>query len=473
MSNFRVRLFVRSGGAKVDFDTSRIPNPSVLNLRGRASKKLQKPVYRVDQGELGGGLDQEPLRGAEILIFNNEDENKIPLEDGILLVENGKYTALERFSVVPVNLFRRVPPSKIHPAVVTAGDNNVLSSRSPLYCGSFAADEYNEFPFEGTGGEGNVECCGISLGYSLDGQAFDPNANGHNYPWMPMSNFEQKRRLSIQLDQGNVFTAPPSSPWRYLHTTQLHRSEPSANATVADEMTQKKTTGNVAGKRSNYYVFMLPKGTDLSDLGVAVVFDRSNHFVLICTSPPSPGRYWRSLPVSTEKHTWRPEGTPDGVAEPENIGMDVIANKEYPVILPNVASRFGLHSFLLVAAAEPKNIRASTEDGSKPLLAAAQGVFKNTSKIDNAYEVGEALELLELANYNPDCVPHHSLKTLDAAINSVCKILEWRLPVPEDAGCEYDGEATQIREDYNALCNGMKEICGSLKKTAAESTGEA
>jgi hypothetical protein len=202
---------------------------------------------------------------------------------------------------------------------------------------------------------------------------------------------------------------------------------------------------------------------------VAVVFDRLNHFVLVCVSPPSPGRYWESHPGRNECHTWRPDST-EAIAEPENLGPLPIVDKPYPVVLPNVASRFRLYSFLLVAAVEPKNIRGSTEDGSKPLLAAAQSVFKNTSKIDNAYETGEALELLELANYNPDCVPHHSLKTLHAAMHSVCKMLEWRLPVPEDDDCEDDGEATQIQQDYNALCDGMKEICVSLKKL---STGEA
>jgi hypothetical protein len=477
MTTFRVRLFVRSGGAKVVFNTSHNPNPTVLNLRSRAIKKLELPLYRVDQGALGGGTHDEQLQGSEILIFNNEDEAKIPLEDGILLVEDGAYTALERFSVVPVNLFRRVPPSKIHPAVVTAtepGDNNALSSRSPLFCASFAQDEYNEFPFAGSGGEGNVQCCGISLEYTRDGQAFDPNANGHNYPWTPMTDTEQNnRRLSIKLDQGNAFTAPPTSPWRYLHATQLHETEPYAEAKVADEVTRKRATANVAAKRSNYYLFMLPKGTDLSDLGVAVVFDRPNHFVLICVSPPSPGRYWGSQTGPNEHHTWRPMSTNAAFTERENLGRIDIANKRYPVVLPNVASRFHLHSFLLVAAAEPKNIRGSSEDGSKPLFAAAQGVFKNTSKIDNAYETGEALELLELANYNPDCVLHHSLKTLDAAMTSVCKMLEWRLPVSEDDEGEDDGEATQIQQDYNALCDGMKEIFVSLKKASAGSTGEA
>jgi hypothetical protein len=354
MANFYVRLFVRSGGAKVEFDALRVPNPTVLNLRKRAIKKLQHITYHVDQGVLGGGIEQVPLQGAEILIFNNEDVTN-PLGDEIMLVENGRYTALERFSIVPINLFRRVPPSKIHPAVVTAtepGDtgNNALSLRSPLFCASFADDEYKELPFESTGGEGNVECCGISLGYSLEGQAFDPTADGHNYPWQPMDNLEQRGRLSIQLDQDDSFTAAPS-PWRYLHCTELQNTEPNALPAVPDEFTRKKSTGNVA-KRSNFYLFMLPKGADLSDLGVAVVFDRPNHFVLICVSPPSIGRFWGSLRGAAELYTLRPEGRDGAIAaditEPENIGRGIIVNKQYPVTLPNVASRFRLHSFLLV-----------------------------------------------------------------------------------------------------------------------------
>lgn len=326
-----VRLFLRTEVKRIDFDVNVHPHPTVGDLRSRAVKRLGRPEYFVSGS---------PLQGARLIVFRNDDESTTELGDTVGLTAKANYTALELFSTVPIDLFRRVPPSKIHPAVESQPGNQ-LSKRSPLFCASFREDEYRATPYEKNRKQGNVECDGISLGYNLEDDRQFAVAGGDKYPWVDMDETDQKGRVSLQLEGDDSFT-PATSNWGYLHNSPMTRQDgPDFLATVPDKRTQS-AEGPVR-KRSTYYRFKLPQGTDLAAHGVAVVFDSYNHFVLICAAQPH-YRLW----VETAPSTYSSQGEP--VPVPESNGPKQFHGETYQVILPAVAALFELHDLLVVAA---------------------------------------------------------------------------------------------------------------------------
>jgi hypothetical protein len=82
------------------------------------------------------------LQGQEILMFQEGSTTPLDLDDVETLndSEETTYYAYEKFATVPVDLYRRVKLSQIHPAVHSLTPTS-LSAVVPLYCAALTKKE--------------------------------------------------------------------------------------------------------------------------------------------------------------------------------------------------------------------------------------------------------------------------------------------------------------------------------------------
>jgi hypothetical protein len=364
-----VRVFLREGCTQIDLHALEDGTPpTVKDLHEHVLTALsQTPV---DRGMFGASVC---LHAASILVFKNGDAT--PLDGSVPLDATQMYTALEKFVVTPIDLFRLVEPSKLHPAVASTNPN-ALSSHASLLCAAFKEEEYPANPFDASGANGSIKSHGVSLNCGSGTTTFHKDSN--SLPWQDILSNEQQGEFGV--DVVSNFTAHPSS-FGYLAPAEIYNPAPFPSFVVPQtnmlplKDTQKRSGADGKNRdktkmftRSNYFRFKLPSSTELEQYGVYVVYDRANHFSLICAHQRSPtNNRWVRKDQTYELVN---PGTSIIVPEPECLGPVMYGTQIMcTVALPTIAALFQLQDFLIKAAAVPSDLRYSQNDSNKDLKA--------------------------------------------------------------------------------------------------------
>jgi hypothetical protein len=142
---------------------------------------------------------------------------------------------------VPVDLYRTVKMSQIHPAVrgLTATQ---FSAVVPLFCAALTLEEAEDPPFY-MNSQGRVLLRGASL------SCFCSTKTSSIMPWEDVTNEEPIGESHVPLDNfQNTYSGVGGNPFGILHTSKLYESGPSKlelfdSKKFKDESTKKRSSG--------------------------------------------------------------------------------------------------------------------------------------------------------------------------------------------------------------------------------------
>jgi len=371
------------------------------------------------------------------------------------------YTALEKFETTPIDLFRRVEMTKLHPTVASVNPSP-LSSRAAAVCAAFKHSEYPDNAFSASGSDGSVVSHGVSLNCGSETSTFDPAIS-------TLREDEPKGEFGVDLP---AHFTPHKSSFGYLVPAEIYEQEslPYAICPVDGMFPIKDTQKRKGADKKNidksktfsrtcYFRFKLPKGTDLQPLGVYVVLDRENHFSLICNQNNGPTNRWRLCAYGGIEPD--PNAPPAG-PEPESLGPMSFGEVRCPVALPKVAALFQLHDFLVKAAAVSRDVIFSPQ-ADKNLQAVMLLLYNNIQGISDVCDFDDAAKNLVLASYDPDNTPCRDVRTLRAAVQEVHDFLE-EGPGLEDPDAEEYSTDEELNNDLELLSLVSKVFSKNLEK---------
>jgi hypothetical protein len=331
-----------------------------------------------------------------IRLFGND--SAIELNDAFPLTMTIEYTytALEVFTTVPTDLFRTVKMDQIHPAVDSDPENNNRFTRvSPMFCAALAPLESIDLPFYMKGGRIMVR--GASL-ICHDGAVVANFAPSDEVTETEPMNTLMKIPLDDVKFQN---TYDGGTEFGILHTSMLNVSYGLAIVPLFADPKESFGSGS-RKKRHFYWRYVIRRGTDLSTLGVSLVFDNAskNHFTLIpnqrnnlsCTKwgvrLPNP----RQMHVFQQMNLYRrdpAQPTPPVDTQPEHI-FPVRYQKDY-VTYPWVAQKFELHDFVMRASGLVQSVELYDDEDRQNIAQAAEIMYDRGA---NSYEMYDALAIL-------------------------------------------------------------------------------
>jgi hypothetical protein len=188
------------------------------------------------------------LMGQEILIFQ---EGSTALDDSEMLDKDTTYYAFEKFGIVPVDLYRTVKLSHIHPAVRSLIPT-AFTQVSPLFCAALTMKEAVNPPFYTD--LGRVSVRGASL------TCCDRTEASTTMPWDDVTAEEKKGEHLVCLDnfRGSYTLPVAEDSFGILKTSRCYK--PVSNDAIAlfnsKEYKGATKKGNI--RRDCYWRFRLP-----------------------------------------------------------------------------------------------------------------------------------------------------------------------------------------------------------------------
>ena len=338
---------------------------------------------------------------------------------------NEMYFAIERFSVVPEDLFRTVEIKQIEPATYSnpqyvPDGSRSFSKASPLFCAAMKDDEWKTPSY--ILHKKKAMPRGISLFLeNTTVQSHDKFVD----PFRAIASDEKTNTETVMplevlkdyIDNAGIESDPS---FGRLKTSVTHDDNKDLKLFVGGKKlaTNKTNKKPLANKRDVYWRFKLAKGTDLRPFGMEVVYDchSPRHWTLIRTSfhDPSPAwthpsgskllvPYYRlqdDIDLTTNdgiRDMLRPFDDTDTRKEPETLG-EMTDGSAY-LVCPKVAALFGFHDLLMKASAEPVPLGFDDPDSQESVLCQALRVlYYECSEPD----VQTIIEDLASANYDPE-----------------------------------------------------------------------
>lgn len=204
----------------------------------------------------------------------------LSLSDESAIMEESVIFVLEIFTTTPCSLFRTVQPHQIHPAILSVDQSNPWSRMNPLYCGSFLEDSeidaQPKSPFH-VDRKPAVTVCGMSL------KSVVPSRERSSL----LDEVLPDEELGWSILGDSSILGKEDGDFGILHDGTLVERGPVNNVrhnlvTIGNSNKRK----GFAQKRMIFFTYELPAGTDLSCLGMAVVFDNADpaypgHFTMI------------------------------------------------------------------------------------------------------------------------------------------------------------------------------------------------
>lgn len=427
-----------------------------ITLKIRRQTILHSPsqwVVRALKSELPGIISAhcpkpEYFRTDVDPIFQLFDSvSKIALADDDDIIEGAEIFVHEIYTSTPCSLYRTIQTNRIHPVVRSVHDTNSWSKMSPIYCGSFNKEsDLLEPPF--LFNVDSMEVRGMSLKSKLPPRnresVTDPVQATENEGW---SMFHDNSALGDEVGL--------TSDFGKLHTSTLIDGSPFHTALHINVVRAK--TGNdksTRRKRMIFFAYEMPAGTDLSNFGMAVVFDNADkdyegHFSLIP---------WGGSPQKLNSDELQLGMTPLELQLPNcdsscSVYFDLtIVNHRYRAF-PFVAAQFQFHSVWMVASAEA----IADLDGDDDTAKLSRGVAVFYDDLEGLHQPEDMLPLLsKLISMNFDIrqMSSDDVRCLYHALESVS-----RLSTIDGREDDFVGEALDVVESL-------------LSKSKAESWAE-
>jgi hypothetical protein len=201
------RVFIRNKQEDVETNLK-----TIGELRPRILERLKDIAFTT-----GGPL----LEGQEILIF--QEGSTTQLENSEKLDKRTTYSAYEKFAIAPVDLYRTVKMSQIHPTVRSLNPT-AFCAVVPLYCAALTEAEAKYPPYY-TDRKGRVSIRGASLCCG------DPYTDTSLImPWDEVTEEEQTGESHVPLvNFGDTFnTNVTENSFGILHTSTIYKAGPKA-----------------------------------------------------------------------------------------------------------------------------------------------------------------------------------------------------------------------------------------------------
>jgi hypothetical protein len=391
---------------------------AVAALNDRGVTRFQAQAIYIFGNEIPTGTEIDDLGNGTPPIGLND---ATPLNTNI---KNYTYTAFEVFTTVPTVLLRTVKLNEIHP-VVNSDPGNQFTHVSPLFCAALSPSESVYPPFHMQSGRVMVRgaslfCRDESIPATVRPAAAEVEATE------PIARSMMRFPLDHMDFQG---TYQVKEEFGVLHTSLLYQK-----AGARTKEIPKRPSGNKKQKRNYFWRYMLQRGTDLSSLGVSLIFDKAStgHFTLIPNQLNDPDITDWSVCSFDRPHLWVPRPAqpmpppaamiprpmPPPVAMPESISCGYHDSAYVAYLL--VAKKFLLHDLIMKAAALELLPDGTYEDGDCQKLAqAAEVVFYRGDELPNSYELYDALAVLSSYAYNVKKMSFYDLGILRYAMTEV------------------------------------------------------
>lgn len=387
-----------------------VENPAnVGNLRNVVLGALQnRPIQHK-----GSRIEELP-KTQTILIFQNTPVELLE-NDNMELDSAMQYCVFEKFTTVPVDLYRTVKLSQIHP-VVKADIPSPFTEVVPLFCASFQEKESVHPPFRRSLSDLNKSGRTLFSGASL--RACDEYREVAENPWDDVTREENK--MGHQVDLGTLdgtyrrsTTAEGGPSVGILRSTKLYTT------TGAERFNnlQLKEEGKTVKTRNYYWRFKLEQGTDLQAVGMYLVCDKEDgHFCLVPEVDRSHS-FLKSRQADPRKWPYQAGERPllmepePGVAipnPPEALLTHVSGGGPSVVAFPVVAQKFRFNDLVMKASGRPWDMIFNEEDDDedkKKLGAASNVVFEHSNALPNTHDILDALDVLRTKDFNITSVP--------------------------------------------------------------------
>jgi hypothetical protein len=420
-----------------DNDTVKELKETVQTTRG---------AYSVDVGQDASAV----LSGAVLLVYTCGGGDVALLRKDAELLEGGDHTyyVYELFGRVPVDLFRRVGLRQLHPAVRAASPGG-FTNVSPLYSASIKSYKGREIVLDDLTGDHSPFYCDAGNQVQVRGASLtcvDKATSAKVGPLDVVTPNESKEHTFLSLDNAALGTRAVDS-FGVLHSTMSFNSStgllyPSVDNILTKRSTleRKKAQKGETTERMLFFRFKLPKGVDLTRLGMAVVFDdgsQGGHFTLIPL-----GRNLSLVPPwfpdsFSEPHVWDRHHTQRVPTSPMPEAFGLSLNIESFIAFPLVAEQFVLHDFLMVANGLPDADEPQDDDGLK-LFRAVKKLLDDSCVVSDGIQVSEAIDSLGAAHYCAKKVLPFFLRALQQAFEDARA---------ESGGLESDDDSYDIFDD--------------------------
>lgn len=395
-----------------------------VRFRGKGQKQFQADTVgalrlKIQQHLTSIGGIQGTAWGSnpEIVLFAKN--SAAALDDDAMHIDGvlGKdFFAFEKFTTVPVHLNRHVKFSQICPVVRVVHGNTQFTEFAPLFCTSLNNKEKNYPHF--CIADNKVKVHGASL-FGCDDytQATSlmpsDDITPHEAPGafcVPRSNFGQE-----------------ASEFGILRAPQLLDGHGEMVPDYKDTLNKNSTT---VKKRSYFCRFRLSLGTNLADVGMAVIYDNyeDGHFTLIPEEDRfnwTPNtRWWGNM------HLLEPRAGSTAAQQPEAF-LCRISGSSNSLVFPLAAQKFEFHDFIMKASALPWDMKFldgdSNDDDEDPdktpdkkvLGEASNTVFKHCGVLYNTHDALTALDVLHKNEFNWKLAPLFCFEVLRSAIDEL------------------------------------------------------
>jgi hypothetical protein len=348
----------------------------------------------------------------EIRIFGNDSPTELNDASPLTTTAQYTYTAFEIFTTVPTDLFRNVKLNQIHPVVDSDPEcHNGFTRVSALFCTALTPSESEDPPFYMHSTNrvvvrgASLECADTSVPAATVRPADEVTATEPRLTRIPLNDIVFQNTHDVNAEIG------------ILRTSYLYKD------IIFPRFLSKTSSGNgPMKKRMLFWRYVIRRGTDLSSLGVSLVFDNANksHFSLIPNKQNAPNdEIWRvpdlQRPTLLRRDPAQPISPPD--AMPETISF--VYDNSLCVAYPPVAQKFELHDFTMKAAGLVQFNGRNEDRDSQNLAQAAEIVFDRGDGLPNCYGIYEALDVLSSFAFDVKKVPFYDLGIFRNAMTDI------------------------------------------------------
>jgi len=382
---------------------------------GELRSEIQQHLEEKGGIEAGTAWRSNP----EILLFKKDEADALD-DDETQLDKGQQYIAYEKFKAAPVDLFRHVKFSQVHPGVRVSHDRKQFTEVAPLFCASLNGKQEKEYPHFRVVAK-NVKVHGASL-FGCDAYTLETSL----MPW---------DEITPEEPTGDFCLSRPT-----LDSVEKEPTEfgilraPNLLDDIGDMVPDYKDTldkSTEVKKRTYFWRFKLSQGTNLADVGMAVIYDNSTpgHFTLIpeenCRSQTRNNRWWN--PSSMDLLEPR-EGSTAPQA-PEHLSCK-ISGASKSLTFPMAAQKFEFHDFIMKASALPWDTKfvggdSDSDDDNhdqKALGDASNIVFEYCTDLNNTHDILEALEALHKNEFKLKPVSTFHFEVLQSTIDELLSL---------------------------------------------------
>lgn len=320
---------------------------------GALRLEIQQHLQSIGGIEAGTAWQSNP----EIVLFKKDWAEALDDDDKQIDSDMGsQYIAYEKFKAAPVDLYRYVKLSQICPIVRVVHDRTQFTQVAPLFCASLNGKEEKEYPHFRVCKK-NVKVHGASL--------FGCNEYTQQTSLMPLDDITPDESTGEFCVSTNFVQEP--TEFGILRASQLIDDKGLWVPDYKDTLDKNSTT---VKKRNYFWRFKLSRGTNLADVGMAVIYDNNTpgHFTLI---PEEDRGFWTQFTrwcAPNNMYLFEARAGSTAPPQPEAFLFRICGATD-SLVFPLAAQKFEFHDFIMKASALPwdmKFLGGDSDDDKDP-----------------------------------------------------------------------------------------------------------